>query len=124
MSLSALLEAMREEESPRPKIHPEGQIARMRELAPRFTAPCPFKVGDLVTPRKDGLVKGPGDPCLIVQINNAGTEPDFRVGETDSPTYGAIPDIRIIRAAESGNCVSFWSYSTEYDLYTGEGAGA
>ncbi len=124
MSLSALLEAMRDEESPRPKIHPEGQIARMRELAPRFTAPCPFKVGDLVTPRKDGIVKGCGDPCLIVQINNAGTEPDFRFGTVASPTYGAIPDIRILHVKEGGNCVSAWMYSTEYDLYTGEGSGA
>jgi len=124
MTLDELISGAREDAPSKPRIHPLGQIARMRELAPRFTEPCPFKVGDLVTPRKDGFVRGSGQPCLVLHIHAGDKSPDFRIGESGSPDFGVIPDIRVARVTPNGTCVAFWTYSSEMVPYTGEGSGA
>lgn len=49
---------------------PEAQIERLKEVARRIAAGNTFKVGDLVTARKDAPVKGAGKPHLIIEIDN------------------------------------------------------
>lgn len=51
-------------------ISAEGKIARLTEYAERAGKPCPFAVGDLVTPRRGGIFRDDlcGEPCLVIEV--------------------------------------------------------
>ena len=45
---------------------PEADIMELRHAAQRRAAPSPFKVGDIVTPRKDAPIRDHGVPHIVV----------------------------------------------------------
>lgn len=53
-----------------PNISVEGKIARLHEYAERAGKPCPFAVGDIVTPRRGGIFRDVlcGEPCLVIEV--------------------------------------------------------
>lgn len=94
-----------------------GQVARLKEFGDRFSRGCPFKVGDIVTARRDATYKNAGQPHLVLEV-----EPLPRNLEADSASqsYGAVHDMRVasfygeaiaIHAVES---VYFEAYSEEH----------
>lgn len=112
-----------EEAAESPKILPEAAIARLREAAPRFDRMAvrisPFTVGELVTPRKDGLYGGAGEPCIIVETR--AQQSAYFNGPSQSGEFGAYFDTRIIRFL-SDSIVALWVEGAHFGPYTGEGA--
>ncbi len=43
-------------------------LAALKDKAQRMSKPCPFKVGELVTARRDADVKGAGHPHIVVEV--------------------------------------------------------
>ena len=92
----------------------------LREVAENYARPCPFKVGDLVTPRNNGAYKGSGDPHIVIAVRE-NPEPIFE-GLPGSPGFGFTPDIRV--AGEShGDITLWWVESAEFEPYSGPDAG-
>lgn len=48
---------------------PEAQIERIMEAAARIAAGNIFRIGDLVTIRKDAPIRGAGKPHLVINID-------------------------------------------------------
>jgi len=100
------------------RVLPEAAIMRMREIAPLYQRPCPFKVGDLVTPRSDGPVTGAGAPHLVIEIDSAAVRSTDRPGTT---TFNARYDMRVLSEVQ-GDILPFWVESGGFVPYTGEGS--
>lgn len=69
MSLAKLMAQMGgDDEDDAPKMLPEAQVMELRDFLDRYTITCPFKRGDLVTPRKSATVKGDGLPHIVIEV--------------------------------------------------------
>ena len=66
--LAELLSSMRAERQDK-TIDPTIAVEILKTTAPRFTAPNPYKVGDFVTPRKDGIV--PAERYMRFRLSRA-----------------------------------------------------
>lgn len=102
------------------RISHEGQIARLRDAAPRFARNNPFKVGDFVTPVGDCNLKGAGEPHLVVAVMD--TSGDFCEGtsvEPGLPYYGVKPDLRVASIMQ-GCLLAFWERSENFVAYEGD----
>ena len=97
---------------------PPADIAciTLREIAETYQKPCPFKVGDLVTPRRGYWVKGAGEPHVVVEVFDPPrrffSQEDCEAVNTI--TYGARLDMRVV-------CMS--SHSRSIVAYCGESWG-
>lgn len=60
--------AMREDDDGKPTILPEAAIMRLREFATIYAEFPSFKPGDIVTPRKDGTLRGAGEPNIVLEV--------------------------------------------------------
>lgn len=62
-------------ERPTARIAPEIELTRLQEHAARYAAflagPCPFKVGDVITPMADSMYDCHGRPHIVVEINES-----------------------------------------------------
>ena len=94
----------------------EAQIERLQEAFGRMKAPCPFKVGDLVRPRKDSPLKK-NTVSLVVDVNPMG----FERGLSDCCewTNAAVFDLKIIRLI-GDSIVPFVAPSWMYEPYTAD----
>lgn len=95
---------------------PEEAIAQLEEAHKIYAASRkenPFKVGDLVHPRKGYGVKGRGKPHIVVEVRNA-PDFDFTNGDSSTPAYGQCFDIRIVCKIGKSTCF-YWleSYAME-----------
>ena len=103
-----------------PKILPEAAIMRMREFAVRYAEMLNgprFSVGQIVTPVKGGIVKGEGEPHLVIEIF-ANAAPFFSSPDGSS-LFGMRADIRVLSV--SHDCISpFWVESYGFELWTGD----
>lgn len=102
---------------------PEAQIATLKEACERYAAPCPFKVGDIVTPRKGYSTRGVGVPHVVLEVL---AEPlqlmkaDPRVMSMNC--FGRRIDMRVLCHGETdGELAAYWVESWEYEPYV-EGA--
>ncbi|MBS7703260.1 hypothetical protein [Chelatococcus asaccharovorans] len=105
-----------DEDNDRSSILPEAQIATLREVYERYRAPCPFKPGDLVTPRKGMAMRGEGKPHLVVATQDGTYHWN---GETSTRGYGARLDMRTIKMYDT-NVVAHWDESWMFEPYVGE----
>lgn len=114
---AALADADREdEETTRPL--PEAQISTLREACAAYTAGNPYKVGDLVTPRKWGNSKGAGDPHIVVEIGNGEACFSAQTGhDSGSAHYGRKRDIRVICFGTSDTIVAYWMEAYQVEPY-------
>ena len=105
----------------------EGQIARLREAAERFSPrrgiePFPFKVGDLVTPRKDSPLINAGEPHLVVEVN-PNALPDFGNASYGDIAWGMRPQIRCISIVHGNRTeealAAFWEEASYFQPYVG-----
>lgn len=101
----------------------EAAVADLRADFQRYTAACPFRPGDLVTPRTGAGIRGRGNPQIVLEVL---AEPllDFTFGsdvrETSSALYARRLDMRVLMASDRGRA-AYWVESWEYEPYTGPG---
>jgi len=106
------------ETSRRIKADPAAVMMDLREAAAldaASKASCPFKTGDIVTPREHFTLKGAGEPHIVVHLVED-VRPLFDSGEPGSNAWGKRIDMRIIQLS-NGNRVSHWVESFEFELY-------
>ena len=118
MGLAELLADMREEEDRDliPAMAPE-LLAEFQHRYASFLSGCPFKPGDLVTPRKDGSVKGPGEPCVVLEVISSTI--DFGSGNPGSNAHGQRCDMRVARfGGRQAAIIPVWVESFEYEPYS------
>lgn len=130
--LGGRLEAEHEQDLSRPL--PEAQIATLREAFERYTAPCPFKPGDIITPRDGFGYSDAGVPHIVLEVRSD----DISVADgpirpfdqtsdvTDiySNAFGSKLDIRVAVLNSNGHRVAvcaFWQESWRHQPYTGAG---
>lgn len=111
--LAELLSSMRAERQDK-TIDPTIAVEILKTTAPRFTAPNPYKVGDFVTPRKDGYLKNAGEPHLVVEVSNSFPRLTENHG---TPSFGTTPTIRTANVTEGGSVLAFWNDHAEFDPY-------
>lgn len=119
LSLEDLLGEQREQPK---KISHDGQIARIQEAAERFKSNAvPFKVGDLVTPRKDGLIREDfvGDPRLVIDVR-PDADYDFSVGEPGGPDFGCRYNVRTL-SLQFDHVIAHWCDAAYLEPYQGDG---
>ena len=106
-------------ENDKPLPIPEAMIATLREHYKRYRlslVECPFKPGDLVTPRKGLNINNEGQPNIVLETRR-NPEPFF--SEPCSVANGRRNDIRVIGMSSRDHCAVFWVESFEYEPYTG-----
>lgn len=100
----------------KPKPIPEAQIETIRELAQVYESHS-FKKGDLVTPRKASILRGAGDPFIVIEVAE-NPEVNFQtpVDSTGSPDFGAKFNIRVLGYSEDGEHVlAWWNEAFNYE---------
>lgn len=106
-----------EREAPRPL--PEAQIAELTALYERYAAGCPFKPGDLVTPRKSSPLARCGEPHVVLEVI-APAAPHFAIADptdSDSQCFGARHDMRVGVLSGHGRIVAHWVESFDFEPY-------
>lgn len=104
---------------------PEAVVSDLRDIYTRYAAGCPFKPGDLVTPRKGYNSKGAGEPHIVLEVRDNATcdlTPPAEPSDTTSCTFGRRLDIRVAYLAEGHRgqeYVTHWCESWVFEPYTG-----
>lgn len=124
MGLADILRDMdrNSDDATKPRILPEAEIERLRDLAARYAAPNPFKVGDLVTPRKGGVIKDRscGHPCVVIET----FDPIFSAHvEVCTSEYMMRHTMRVAQYFAHTDCCSpMVADHSSFEFYTGPGA--
>lgn len=124
--LQRAAQSSRDDSDDRASSPPDVLCITLSEIAQRYAAPCPFKPGDLVTPRKGYNKKGAGQPHIVLEVfeepvRTFDTTEDM--ADTGSPFFGAKLDMRI--ACEvSGVIMAYCTESWNMEPYTGPGSDA
>lgn len=108
-------------EAPRPL--PEAIIANLREVQARYAEPCPFKPGDIVTPRAGSSLRNAGEPHIILEVletPHITLARDYDPTISGSSSFGQRLDVRFA-ALYGENYAPFWGESWMFETYTGEG---
>jgi hypothetical protein len=100
-------------------ILPEAQIMALNEALGWMQASNPYKIGDLVTTRKNSGMRGHGKPSIVVEVL---AEPMRAQGEDGQSYVGDMNDIRIAEISSQGSVVTYLVASWRLEPYTGEGA--
>ena len=119
MNKRALQALFGDDEDDGVRIDPEAQLMRLREAAPRFAppngeSPFPFSAGDVVTPRKDGTIRGKGEPHIVIEVNPS-AEPSWR-DEPGSTGFGSRFNMRVL-CITNGDIVPFWVEAAHFEPY-------
>jgi hypothetical protein len=101
---------------------PEAQVATLIEACERYRSPCPFKVGDIVTPRVGLGYSDGGLPHVILEVAD---EPHRHFAPTEGASiyasaFGSRLDVRVANFVKSGEIVAFWQESWRLEPWTGE----
>lgn len=97
---------------------PEAQVATLLEVVERYRSPCPFQVGDIVTPRAGYLYTGAGTPFVVLEV--AAHPAIAEEGNAGSPTFRARMDVRVAgRHVGTGDICAWWQESWMLEAYTG-----
>ena len=104
-------------------ISNEAQIARLQEAAGDYAdarRQCPFKVGDIVTPRPQYGTKGVGAPHIVVDVLQPhDVKPNFAGANSSSLHYGTRSDMRVLCMLDDSTMAAFWGESYQYEKYEG-----
>jgi len=95
---------------------PEAQIATLREASAAYQARCPFKVGDIVTPRPTSIYDHKGIPHVVLEVAPVAIR-TFEPGNCYAHSFGSRLDIRV-GVLIGGEVVAFWQESWQHQLYT------
>lgn len=122
MSIARLLAGMEDhdhDERSARATPPDVLCVTLREIAARYAQPCPFKAGDLVTPRSGSDNRGKGAPHVVLEVLDRPV-PDFSCtdpGESTNNSYGARRDMRVVCETRPGSISAFWVESYQFEPY-------
>ena len=97
----------------------EARIQDLKDISSRYQKGCPFKVGDLITPRKGYNKVGHGKPEVVLEVRS---EPIFNTQITDdmrdvgTTFFGSRLDMRVA-AVQEGTFCAFWVESWQYESF-------
>lgn len=96
----------------------EARMMELRESAERYAQKCPFKVGDVVTPRLNASLRHTGKPHVVIEVFD---EP-YRSweGETSTPNFGALYDLRVMALNDLNQIVVWSGESWHYEAWKPE----
>jgi hypothetical protein len=117
MEMLAQMYAQHEAEADEtPKIDTQAAIMRLKEVAARHLEADKgprFEVGDIITPAADALIKGAGEPHIVISVRK--TEHNFSPeGHPGTQTYGPRYDTRIVCFTPKGDVGAYWVESAEF----------
>lgn len=98
----------------------------LQQIAARYAAGCPFKPGDLVTPRQSYSLQGAGEPHVVLEVP---PEP-LRLRDIADPATALHPafnerlDMRVACLAHVGHYFAYWGASWQYEPWTPDTAAA
>lgn len=93
----------------------EAQIMELRELLKAESAPNPFKVGDLVTPKKSSPYVLEGQPHIVIEVLDPPIRPTH---DTSGPDGGAPHDLRVGAIDRAGGKSVYLMRSVHLEAYT------
>lgn len=96
---------------------PEAQVMELTDYLSRYKKPCPFKVGDLVTPRANSFMRNAGDPHIVIEVLSM----PRRIWDDKEPSSminGMILDMRIAMINDGGSLVSFTVSSVDFQSWS------
>lgn len=118
---------------------PDVILARLALTAKIYDEPCPFRPGQLVTPRPDGKTIGAGSPHVVIEVFDGETplpgrdearswsapivlrEPTADVRGTASVQFGQVLDMRVATYTEGGASVGAYVVeSQDFEAWTPE----
>lgn len=103
----------RRSEQREPAMAAELLVDHQREYA-EFLKGCPFKVGDIVTPRANSITTNSGKVHVVLELRSA-NPPDFH-GEVGTVEYGRRHDMRV--AAFYGDTIArHWVESIDFEPF-------
>lgn len=103
-------------ESQRPFPLEEAQIMELRRLNKEFQKGCPYKVGDLVTPRKCAGLRNAGKPHIVVEVFD---EPVRMTAECGSPHHLSKMEMRTMAFSDADNICVWAGEAWLYEPYVG-----
>jgi hypothetical protein len=98
----------------------EAQIATLQEIADIYRRGCPFKVGDVITPRNGHNMKGAGRPHVVMEVFDepVRTLTSADPADTSQCTFGRRMDMRVATfSVEMGVVVAFMTESWEFESF-------
>lgn len=97
----------------------DAQIKDLIAIKERYTEGCPFKVGDLVTPRKGFNLRGVDQPAIVLQVLEKPLQDLSNSAEQmNSCMYGCKIDMRVLRYSDSKTIVAWWEESWKFRKYS------
>lgn len=112
MSIEDMVREWAKEHAPKAKP-PTFLVEALRDQAQFYTRENPFKVGDLVTPRKGTCYVGAGEVHLVIAVNEY-AEYDFGNVDPVSNRYGRKLDIRVLSWVQ-GQWPAHWVESAGFE---------
>jgi len=111
-----------EAEKPMTDTQKEAAVMTLREHLPGYEK-CPYKVGDIVTPRKTSNTRGRGEPHLVVEV----FDPPVRLtnitdtSDATSQNYLFKADMRVLCIRGNKYVIAYAGEAWNYEPYTGPG---
>lgn len=102
-------------------IMPEAQIEELKAAAARYTAPCPFVPGQVVSPRPGYGTRGVNQPHVVLEVRrDAECDMTDHDGMSNSAAFGRRLDMRVSCYVDNETIRHFWCESFEYEEYNPE----
>lgn len=102
---------------------PEAQIMELRAAVALYEKDCPFRVGDLVTPKANAPYRNQGGIHIVAEVFTTSPIRDNGSSSGEWAYYGKL-DMRVIYIADNGDTVPHMVESWLFEPYTGECATA
>lgn len=121
MSGADILRAMADTADRPSRPIPEAQVMTLREAFDAYSAPCPFKPGDIVTPRATSTYADIGVPHIVLEVLEnplRNFEPTKEIS-VYSNSFGQRLDMRV-GVMSGGYVATYWQESYQHELYDAE----
>jgi hypothetical protein len=105
---------------PRTPMDPAALVLQLRQSFERYQTRCPFEPGQLVTPRPNMYLGGPGEACIVLEVLETPIRPNANT-RTGHPDYMARLDMRVLTEV-NGKLLPFVVESWQYELWVGSAA--
>jgi len=86
---------------------PEAQIMELKDFYERYVGECPFKPGDIVTPRQNVGVNNTGIPYVVLEVIER-DDPVFDIEHIGSAANGARLNVRVACFFSDEEISMFW----------------
>lgn len=107
-----------EEDAPRAsRPIDEAVIATLREIQERYSTGCPFKPGDMVTPRKGYNLKHAGEPHIVLEVFSEPIRFTPQSSDYGSTYYGSRLDMRVCCLSGMRNTYDYVCFCSESWCY-------